>query len=103
MHKTIIFCGKKYEGIELRPKVFAWPIQEVENVFRGLLEQDVIILGGDILANSKQYTRDNWYYNIDYSRCTKANAVSSFNVAVQYIRQYISHHGTNFYVIIVTK
>lgn len=81
----------------------AWRIEDSFEVIKYLTKQNKIILGGDILGKKLQYIYDNWYYEPSESNNRTKNIIDSYNIACQYIQDYIKKNGTDYYVIIVTE
>ena len=79
----------------------AWKIEDSILVLEYLKSKKKIVLGGDILTDTLQYTYDSWYYNIDTNKNLQFNAELGFKVASKYILNYMETNGNSFYVVFV--
>ena len=53
----------KKSSVYISQYELVWKINDIDILINETLENQVIVLGGDILNASMQYTCDNWYYN----------------------------------------
>ena len=81
----------------------AWEIQDVGEVMAHILNSDRIILGGDVLHKNLTYTLDNWYYRPLPGLSHEDHVSNSYDVAIQYVDEYMLRYGTEFYVVVVTE
>ena len=64
-------------------------------------ENKWIILGGDVLTCTGNYTCDSWYYNPDSYLSLSQNIYKSITVCRDYITEYIKRNGIDFLFSIV--
>ena len=81
----------------------AWEIQHVGEVMTYIRNSDKIILGGDVLHENLTYTLDNWYYLPLPCLSHEDHVSNSYDVAIQYVDEYILRYGTGFYVVVVAE
>ena len=77
----------------------AWNYSDSLEILDNLLEQNIIIYGGDVLkidGDRIAYTYDNWYYEGD-------NYIKSYDKAKDYIINYCIDNGYNHYFVIVVE
>jgi len=91
----------KKRGIIIDSNEYAWKYEDAIVVIGVLKENGYIILGGDVLNESFEYTYDNWFFE-NKQKLTNINAVrKSAKKSVQYINWYHEKFGDNFYYVIV--
>lgn len=83
-------------GIAISPKKTAFPISAIPQVFDLALENQWIILGGDVLTPEFKATYDNWFYEPDKKRSLVWNAKQSIEESMRYISAYVKRNGENF-------
>lgn len=59
-----------------------------------------IILGGDVLTESDQYTYSNWYYNSDASLSRDENIINSCLAAKEYLER-MNHSASLHYIVVL--
>lgn len=79
----------------------AWKITCVEDIAGEALQNQVIILGGDILDSNLEYTGDNWYYETNKTEDIRCNSIRSCDCMEKYIKKYADLNGVDFYMIVV--
>ena len=79
----------------------AWKISCAKSLISEALQNQVIILGGDILNLNLEYTDDNWYYEPNKAKDINYNSIKSCNCMENYLKKYIDLHGVDYYIIIV--
>lgn len=79
----------------------AYEIAVVPEILEVLLNNNCVVLGGDILTKDMKYNYDNWYYepleDVDYL----TNVKRSYEKANDYIVKYIEKNGVNYFVVLV--
>lgn len=93
--------NKILQSVSLCSGEFAWKIEDAIFVLQYLKTKQKVILGGDILNNKLEYTHDNWYYDTYGCQNHRVNIECSFDVSIEYLKNYIDKNGTSFYVVIV--
>ena len=86
-------------GIAISPKKTAFPIPAIPQVFGLVLENQWIILGGDVLTPKLKPTYDNWFYEPDKKRSLVWNAKQSIEESMRYISAYVKRNGENFWFV----
>ena len=81
----------------------AWRIDDINAILMWIAENNRVVLGGDVLDAKKEYTYDNWYYNYDYTIPLFSNVNDSITKAKEYISNYITLNGSNYYIVLVLK
>lgn len=96
------FINKK--GIvpqKISPYELAWKIDDINQILQWLSANNKVVLGGDVLDVNKEYTYDNWYYNLDDTCSLLINAKNSIKKASEYISNYIASNGSDYYIVLV--
>ena len=93
--------SKKINPILIKSNEYAWQIKHVNLVMNYLFENDMIILGGDILNKDLNYTYDNWFY--EPCKNNLEDLKKSHEVSINFIKNYTKIHGENFLVVFVVK
>ena len=81
----------------------AWSTSAVNQIMQQALDNDWIVLGGDVTTASGQYTYDNWYYNPSPYLSAKDNVASSVTKCLNYINSYNYRNENSFYYVLVMK
>jgi hypothetical protein len=82
----------------------AWNWENAQKVIESLSKNNFAILGGDVYCMSEGYLRltcDSWYYNKHESETYQDYLQNSANRATEYISQYHSKNGNEFYYSII--
>ena len=56
-----------------------------------------------ILTEKLEHNYDSWYYNVECGQDSKFDVECSFELAYEYISNYIRTNGNKFYVVFVIK
>lgn len=75
---------------------YAWVASDLPFLMDYIIENKWIILGGDVLTYSGNYTYDNWYYNPKHSLSVTQNMHQSIAVCLNYVTNYTNRNGSNF-------
>ncbi len=91
-------------GIPVSGEETAFPAHLVPQVLDIALQNQWIVLGGDVLNKDLQYTYDNWYYDPDMHLSLSNNVANSIQKCNQYISKYIERNGNDFlYVLVISN
>lgn len=80
-----------------------WSADAYQVLFYEIKKHKKIILGGDIYTDEMEPTCDSWYFNIIKDKNREENCSLSYEKAIDYITNYISLNGMNFYIDVVIK
>lgn len=83
-------------GIKITPEEIAFPVQAIPQVLDLVLENQWIILGGDVLTSELKHTYDSWYYLPDANISLTANVKQSVEKCKRYISEYGKRNGEDF-------
>ena len=89
------------QAVRIEGDWLAWKIDDAVDVLRYLANQNLIILGGDILTNRAEYTNDNWYYNTNPNLERIQNVKNGLECSCEYVTWYRQKYGNDFLVLIV--
>ena len=92
------------EGItpqKISPYEFAWKIDDIKPILQWLSANNKVVMGGDVLDITLEYTYDNWYYNVDDTCSLFENVKNSIEKANEYISNYLAINGSNYYIVLV--
>lgn len=81
----------------------AWKLKDAMSVLNQIGIKEHIVLGGDILTRDLSYTYDSWFYTTNSKLNLKENSAQSIQAASNYISNYMSLNGDNYYVVFVIK
>ena len=84
---------------ELSVENLAWKKEDALLVIQHLMEQEKIILGGDVykIENKKiAHTCDSWFYQVNLQKTLKINVQESACIAAKFINNYFTRNG-DFY------
>ena len=95
MHEKL---GKISGGVKTYWGEMVWPTRCIPEILQLAVDNQWIILGGDILDMAQNYTYDNWYYNPDAQMPLDSNVLASVKKAEEYISQYQKRNGDNFLI-----
>lgn len=85
-------------GVKTHWGEMVWPTRCIPEILQLAVDNQWIILGGDILDMAKNYTYDNWYYNPDAQLSLNLNVTASVEKTREYISQYCKKNGTDFWI-----
>ena len=74
----------------------AWSAPDLLLLKDYVIDNQWIILGGDVLTCSGEYTYDNWYYTPKHSLNLTENIHQSVTVCLDYVSEYTKRNGENF-------
>lgn len=86
---------------KISPDELAWKIDDINPILQWLSANNKVVLGGNVLDANKEYTYDNWYYNPDDTCPSLTNVKNSIEKASEYISNYITINGSNYYIVLV--
>ena len=86
-------------GIETDEGEIAFPISVVPRIMKAALENQWVILGGDVLTTQLEYANANWYYEPDGARPLVDNVNRSIQKSQQYISKFLERNGNNFVIV----
>lgn len=89
------------DGIETPWGETAWPETAIPAILEAALNNNWIILGGDVLTSKLVHTYDNWYFNPVAWDTLKNNVIASIEKCSQYISEYTKRIGSDFYYVLV--
>lgn len=89
------------EGIVTPQGEIAWKAENIPNIVEIARKYNRIILGGDVLTVSGEYTYDNWFYNRDGNVSKQTNVEQSIDKCLQYIGNYLQRNGSEFLFVMV--
>ena len=75
---------------------FAWRASDLPLLMDYVIQNKWIVLGGDVLTYSGNYTYDNWYYNPECSLSITQNVHQSVAVCLDYVANYTNRNGSDF-------
>ena len=78
-----------------------WRIDDAVDVFGYLANNNLVIVGGDILTNCLEYTNDNWYYEPKAELERSRNVKGGLDRSCEYVTWYRQKFGNDFLVLIV--
>ena len=73
-----------------------WSASDLLLVMDYVKEHGWIILGGDVLTCSGNYTYDNWYYSPQQFLDLAQNIDQSITVCLNYVDEYTKRNGNDF-------
>lgn len=79
----------------------AWEPQKIQHILKLAIENNWVILGGDVLTKTQKYTYDNWYFEVNPQCSLKHNVKASVDKCAQYVFDYVRAHGDNFLFVLV--
>jgi hypothetical protein len=85
-------------------KEYGWDRNDALLVLEYLLNNNRIILGGDVLeiVNGKlMHVGDNWYYNNDDAKTKEENVTASYLKSNNYIIHYQTHNKGEYVFVLV--
>lgn len=80
---------------------YAWEPKNVLKITELAAEKSWMVLGGDILTLTKNFTYDNWYFIPDPFAGVGENVNRSIQKCLLYIEEYGRNHGENVLVALV--
>lgn len=85
-------------GVKTHWGEMVWPLRSIPELLKLVMDNQWIILGGDILDTQQNYTYDNWYYNPDPQMSLIFNVTASVEKTKEYISQYCKKNGDDFWI-----
>lgn len=89
------------KSVKIYTGELAWKYTDVIEVMNSLAENNLIILGGDVLNQDFTHTYDNWHCDYDESVTFEKNIDVSLNKSIQYAEAYHTKFGDSFYYVVV--
>lgn len=80
---------------------YAWTANVLSEVLLIAQKHQRIVLGGDVLYLSGEYTYDNWYYLRKSNESYIANVEASITMCKQYVSRYLQSRGESFAFVLV--
>lgn len=74
----------------------AWRALDLPSAMKCVIENDWIVLGGDVLTLSGEFTYDNWYYEPNELLDLTQNVQRSVAVCLEYASKYTIRNGNQF-------
>ena len=99
VEKELINCG--LYGERLSNGEIAWHSDAIPGLMQLALEHRWIVLGGDVLTLSKEYTYDNWFYEPHHQCSLLQNVQESIQSCEEFINKYIAANGPNYIFVVV--
>lgn len=88
-------------GVLTESGELAWTSKQIPSIMELTLENDWIILGGDVLTSAQRYAYDNWYYEPNEEKSLEFNVRASILECSQYVSIYVDKNGDDFLFVIV--
>ena len=92
---TINYSQLPYSIVTSNGQV-VWRLSDLPLLMDYVKENKWIILGGDVLTCSGNYTYDNWHYNPNCYLSLTQNVHQSVAVCLDYVTNYTDRNGSNF-------
>lgn len=89
------------KAVRIQGDWLAWKIDDAVEILGYLANNDLVIVGGDILTDCAEYTNDNWYYNPNPNFERSQNVKYGLERSCEYITWYREKFGNDFLVLIV--
>ena len=89
------------KAVRIQGDWIVWKIDDAIETLGHLANNDLVIVGGDILTNCMEYTNDNWYYNPNPIFERSQNVKYGLKRSCEYITWYRQKFGDDFFVLIV--
>lgn len=91
----------KNRGVLTETTEYAWKYKDAIDVIDFLKVKECVILGGDVLKSTLEYTHDNWFFEYDNKGAISEIIKESIEKSKRYINWYHEKFGDDFYYIIV--
>ncbi len=95
--------GKTITSVYFSVAETAWSMEDALLVLEYLQGLQKVVLGGDILTKTLEYTYDNWYYEPKPQKDVLFNSKHSIRWAQKYLTRYIKRNGSGYYVVFVVE
>lgn len=95
--------GKTITSVYFSVAETAWHMEDALLVLEYLQGLQKVVLGGDILTKTLEYTYDNWYYEPKPQKNVLFNSKHSIRWAQKYLTRYSKRNGCGYYVVFVVE